>query len=399
MTILHSGENRENWRTWRFDQIAVNVNDRIDNPSEADVEHYVGLEHLDTGSLKIRRWGSPSDVEATKLRFRKGDVIFGRRRVYQRKVAVAEFDGICSAHAMVLRAKPEVVLPEYLPFFMQSDVFMSRALEISVGSLSPTINWTKLATQEFVLPPLKDQLRIVELMHCSNKTTWQTQLAIESLRRLRTSSLEDLCFRAHRCVTLGDVCYMQNGRGFPGTDYSRSGYIRLLRPGNLGEDGYLNWHPEKTVFLPTKYEEIAKEYVIRPGDVVINLTAQSLEDGFMGRVCLARDGDFSLLNQRIGRLVFSTNQVHPQYVFRVLQTQRFQRHTVSMCEGSKVKHLYWRHLERFEIPLPSIEEQQAIVDSLIAIDSALNCLIGRHSQQVRLRARLLNQILGPVQIV
>ena len=52
------------------------------------------------------------DVEATKLMFKKGDIIFGRRRAYQRKLGVAEFDGICSAHAMVLRAKPDVVLSE-----------------------------------------------------------------------------------------------------------------------------------------------------------------------------------------------------------------------------------------------------------------------------------------------
>ena len=77
---------KKGWRARRFDQMAVMVNDRIDDPSEADVEYYVGLEHLDSDSLTIRRWGTPSDVEATKLRFRAGDIIFGRRRVYQRKV-------------------------------------------------------------------------------------------------------------------------------------------------------------------------------------------------------------------------------------------------------------------------------------------------------------------------
>ena len=98
-------------KVWRFEQMATNVNVRIDNPSESGMEHYVGLEHLDPDSLRIRRWGSPDDVEATKLMLKKGDIIFGRRRAYQRKLGVAEFDGICSAHAMVLRAKPEVVLP------------------------------------------------------------------------------------------------------------------------------------------------------------------------------------------------------------------------------------------------------------------------------------------------
>lgn len=155
---------RKEWRTHKFEDMAIIVNNRIDDPSEADVDYYVGLEHLDPESLTIRRWGSPSDVEATKLRFRAGDIIFGRRRVYQRKLAVADFDGICSAHAMVLRARPDVALPEFLPFFMHSDLFMQRAIEISVGSLSPTINWKTLAAEEFMLPPVEEQRRIAALL-------------------------------------------------------------------------------------------------------------------------------------------------------------------------------------------------------------------------------------------
>ena len=114
--------------------------------------------------MHIRRWGKGSDVIGTKLRFRKGDLIFGRRRAYQRKLAVAEFDGICSAHAMVVRAKPDMVLPEFLPFLMMSDRFMNRAIEISVGSLSPTINWGTLKPEEFAIPPLDQQRRIAAIL-------------------------------------------------------------------------------------------------------------------------------------------------------------------------------------------------------------------------------------------
>src|SRR5262245_35601895 len=81
----------------KFGDIAENIAVRV-SPSVADTEIYVGLEHLDPESLHLRQWGHPSDVEGDKLRFWKGDIIFGRRRAYQRKLAVAEFDGICSAH-------------------------------------------------------------------------------------------------------------------------------------------------------------------------------------------------------------------------------------------------------------------------------------------------------------
>jgi restriction endonuclease S subunit len=115
-------------------------------------------------------------VIGDKLRFQTGDIIFGRRRAYQRKLAVAEFDGICSAHAMVVRAKPETIDPEFLPFLMQSDLFMQRAIEISVGSLSPTINWKTLRVQEFPLPP-KDQQRLIA------DILWAADEALEGFRR------------------------------------------------------------------------------------------------------------------------------------------------------------------------------------------------------------------------
>ena len=178
------------WKVLRFDQMATNVNARIDNPSESGMTHYVGLEHLDADSLKIRRWGTPSDVEATKLMFKTGDIIFGRRRAYQRKLGVAEFDGICSAHAMVLRAKRDAVIPEFLPFFMQSDIFMNRAVEISVGSLSPTINWKTLAVQDFALPPIEEQLRIVELLRAIEKNSDDLMSLVE-----RCSSLIEAIFQ------------------------------------------------------------------------------------------------------------------------------------------------------------------------------------------------------------
>jgi len=175
---------------FRFDQIAANITVRVE-PSDTDLERYVGLEHLDPESLKLRRWGSPSDVIGQKLKFWKGDIIYGKRRAYQRKLAVADFDGICSAHAMVLRAKPEVCLPEFLPFFLQSDLFHNRALEISVGSLSPTINWTTLAKQEFPLPPVDEQRRIADLLWAADDALTEYIDTAEAAKKLLVRSCID----------------------------------------------------------------------------------------------------------------------------------------------------------------------------------------------------------------
>ncbi|HRK69722.1 MAG TPA: restriction endonuclease subunit S, partial [Hyphomonas sp.] len=189
------------WKTWRFEQMATNVNGRIANPSESGMEHYIGLEHLDSDSLKIRRWGTPDDVEATKLMFKKGDIIFGRRRAYQRKLGVADFDGICSAHAMVLRAKPDVVLPEFLPFFMQSDLFMNRAIEISVGSLLPTINWKTMALQEFALPSTDEQQQLVKLLSTAQDAIDSLMNLAKRAQLLRSARIDSMLWRSDLATT------------------------------------------------------------------------------------------------------------------------------------------------------------------------------------------------------
>ena len=156
------------WKKWRFDEFAQNISERVE-PSQTDLDIYVGLEHIDPDTLHLNRHGHPSDVEGTKLRFYKGDIIFGRRRAYQRKTALATTDGICSAHAMVLRAKEDVVDPSFFPFLFHSKQFIDMAITISVGGLSPTINWKDISKQEFLLPPKSEQKRLAELLWAADE--------------------------------------------------------------------------------------------------------------------------------------------------------------------------------------------------------------------------------------
>lgn len=136
---------------YRFDQIAENSTAKK-KPEESDRDRYVGLEHLDPGTLEVTRWGAEVTPKGDKLLMKKGDVLFGRRRAYQKKVGIAPFDGIFSAHGMVLRPKADVVDPMFFPFFISSDIFLDEAIRVSVGSLSPTANWKDLRTLEFDLP-------------------------------------------------------------------------------------------------------------------------------------------------------------------------------------------------------------------------------------------------------
>lgn len=378
-------------RAWRFDQMAINVNDRIDNPAEADVERYVGLEHLDPDSLKIRRWGSPSDVEATKLRFRQGDIIFGRRRAYQRKLAVADFDGICSAHAMVLRAKPDVVLPEFLPFFMQSDLFMHRAQQISVGSLSPTINWKTLAEQEFALPTLEEQRRISEFLSAIEYASNTIKELDLHLGLLRKSSLVDFFDELVNNPIVTTVRIDQAGEVLMGRQrspqYERGIAPRpYLRVANV-YDGYIDTSDVKAMdFDDVEFER----YRLKFGDVLL-VEGHSSAD-VVGRSCIFENqvADCCIQNTLLRFRPVLTSPEFSHYYFQYcLYTRRFS----VVAKQTTIAHLGANRFAAMEFPVPTPEQESAILTTMESITISQHEVISRKECAIKLKQSIFESML------
>lgn len=123
----------------------------------------VGLEHLIPGEIRLKEWSEDTNKTFTKA-FHKGQVLFGRRRAYLKKAAVASVDGICSGDITVISAKQDKILPELLPFVIQNDDFFDFAVGKSAGSLSPRVKWSKLKEYEFNLPSLPQQRKLAKLL-------------------------------------------------------------------------------------------------------------------------------------------------------------------------------------------------------------------------------------------
>ena len=183
--------NEDDFETVKFEQLALHISERVE-PQATDYEIYVGLEHLDPDNLKIERKGKPADVIGIKLKIYEGDIIFGKRRAYQRKVAVADFEGIVSAHSMVLRANEKMIEKDLLPFLMQSDIFMHRAVQISEGSLSPTIKWKVLANQEFVIPKRAKQKQIAATFIHFDQVSAEIRQQKQTLKNLKFKLLNEI---------------------------------------------------------------------------------------------------------------------------------------------------------------------------------------------------------------
>lgn len=129
----------------------------------------VGLEHLVPEEITLTAWSEDSENTFSKM-FHKGDVLFGRRRAYLKKAAVAPFDGICSGDITVIEANAERIVPELLPFIIQNDALFDFAVGKSAGSLSPRVKWEHLKNYEFELPEMDKQRELTELLWAMDAT-------------------------------------------------------------------------------------------------------------------------------------------------------------------------------------------------------------------------------------
>jgi restriction endonuclease S subunit len=390
------------WKMVKFGDIAHNVAVRVD-PADAKTDVYVGLEHLDPSTIHLRQWGHPSDVTGQKLAFKKGDVIFGRRRAYQRKLAVAEFDGICSAHAMVVRAKPKMILPEFLPFFLQSDMFMERAIEISVGSLSPTINWKTLKVQEFPLPPIDEQKRIAEILWAADEAFNQHQQSNDNLMSVKRTLLNRLTVRGigqhatqhtrlgeipvhWRLATVEDVTSIcQYGLSIP---LNESGQYPILRMMNY-DDGRIIANDLKYVDLDDSEFNSFKVY---KGDILFNRTNSADLVGKVGIFEL--EGDYVFASYLV-RLRADEDQILPDFLNYYLNSGLGQRRLLAYATpGVSQTNISAGNLKKVLVPLPPVEEQKQIVEVLNNLELRKHLQRNHVAEAQKCLAALINNLVG-----
>jgi type I restriction enzyme S subunit len=362
----------------RFDEIADSINDRVEDPSKSGVQRYVGLEHLDPDSLVLRRWGSPEEVESTKLRFQRGDIIFGKRRAYQRKLAVADFEGICSAHAMVLRAKPGAVVPAFLPFFIQSDTFMERAEAISVGSLSPTINWKMLAAEVFALPPLEQQLRYVDVLGPSSRLRDLTEDCLQHGHRILAAWLESSWRSASRSAGMGtfrDVATHIDAGSSPSSE---------SRPPGLGEYGVLkvsavgDWGFVATESKTIDAAKFIPALAVQPGDILA--TRANANPSGIARMCIVEATPARLmLSDKTWRLRLDPAvAAFAPLIVSLAKCSAFRKYIHGALNGTEAKNLSQESL--LAAPFPAIRRY----DGLQRLNAELTTLLAM-IRSIRLR--------------
>jgi type I restriction enzyme S subunit len=141
----------DGWTHSSVGQLCSEVRRSI-NPSEIPANTpYIGLEHMPRKSIALSEWGKAGQVQSTKLRFLRGEILFGKIRPYFHKVGVAPVDGVCSSDAIVIVPKRKELFPVVLLCVFSED-FVLQATQTSQGTKMPRANWNVLCKYPVALP-------------------------------------------------------------------------------------------------------------------------------------------------------------------------------------------------------------------------------------------------------
>ncbi len=383
---------KHGWRKVKFGDVVRLSKARCADPLAEGVERYVGLEHLEPGDLRIRRWGNVADGVTFTSLFKPGQVLFGKRRAYQRKVAVADFSGVCSGDIYVLESKDaDALLPELLPFICQTDAFFEHAVGTSAGSLSPRTNWTSLAGFEFALPPVNEQHRLLLLLRTLEENLVALDAALSSVITLEFSRLEDALdsvssdrlVPVEKLVTTGP----RNGLS-PKVNADERGYptlsISAVRDGCIVTEGNV------------KYAEVTDEqaaaFALKKDDVlVVRGNGNKLLTGKCGLVDAVPQGCF--YPDLLIRLQFDGDVMRPQFAALQWNAPATHKRLISRAKSTNgIWKINGGDIRQHTLKVPSIEIQDALLEEIRSIRQARADIEKHKALAKNLKAQALKEI-------
>ena len=343
----------------------------------------VGLEHLTPEEITLSNWDEGSDNTFSKV-FRKGNVLFGRRRAYLKKAAVAPFDGICSGDITVIEALPDKILPELLPFIIQNDALFDYAVGKSAGSLSPRVKWEHLQNYEFELPELSKQKELADILWAMDETKKSYQKLIFATDELvKSQFIEMFGDEKTEKIQLKSIALeWMKGQAFKKDDIVENGKTKCIHYGELFTcyGSVINTVRSSTNVIPIKMSKIGD--ILFPASDVTPLGLTKCSAIMLNDVILG--GDIIIMRPK--------EAVNPEYLSYAIRMQKEQ--LLSRVTGAVVRHISGKSLQTVNIPLPNVEQQNQFVNFLRQSDKSKFELEQALSELTATYKRIISDNLG-----
>lgn len=393
---------KSGWTRVAFGDVVRLCTERTSNPAAEGFERYIGLDHLDPGNLAIRRWGDVANGTTFTTVFRPGQVLFGKRRAYQRKVAVPDFTGVCSGDIYVLEPKDDgYLLPEFLPFVCQTEAFFEHAIGTSAGSLSPRTNWNNLANYGFAFPPLDEQRKIATILSSLDSLINNMRLTSYRIHQTHRSLMHEIL--AHgipgkhtqfKDTTIGklplewDMVQLQSVSSVERGRFTHrprneprlyGGPYPFIQTGDITAcDGFIR------AYQQTLSEDgLAVSRIFPTGTIAITIAANIGATGITTFPVAFPD---SIVGIQAGP------RIDTHFLELVLRARKrdFER----LATESVQKNINLDTLRPLLIPLPCGKEQKEIVNCMSAVTECHSATRVREERLATLRAAMLNHVHG-----
>ena len=392
--MLERPISKAGWTRVAFGDVVRKVNDRVD-PWDSGLEHYVAGEHMDTDDLRIRRWGLIGDDylgPAFHMRFKPGHVLYGSRRTYLRKVALADFEGITANTTFVLETKdPARLMPELLPFLMQTEAFHSYSIKHSKGSVNPYINFSDLAAFEFLLPPIQEQARLVEAASACRTALDALQdgcAAAVVAEAAYGKSVADALTKAAPLVAIGNVADVQYGLTVNQKRAESSHCKPYLRVANVQRGAFdLLEIKEIGVFASDTVHEL------RLGDVLV-VEGHAVRSE-IGRAAIWQGEVPGALHQNHLIRIRASGDMVPRYICEMINSPHGQKYFQTRAKSSSgLNTINSSVVREYRIPQPAVSEQEQVVSVFQSMSVQRGNLTRRLAEAGKLYADLLAAISG-----
>lgn len=315
----------------------------------------VGLEHLTPEQVTLSDWDEDRSNTFTKL-FYEGDILFGRRRAYLKKAVVAPFDGICSGDITVIKAIPERILPELLPFIIQNDSFFQYAVGKSAGSLSPRVKWEHLRNYEFELPNIEKQRELAKILWAMEETKKSYRNLLQLSDKLVKSQFREMFgdpvnnIFGFPITTLNEVAAepLSYGSVSSATDYD--GNTRYIRITDINENGSLGDDLKSAMRNEDKY-------LLNEGDLLFARTGATVGKTCIYRKCYGR----AIFAGFLIRLIPNTSIINPDYLFHFTKSDYYWDFVKSTQRVVAQPNINAQEYGGLQLLLPSKQTQNQFV--------------------------------------
>ncbi|HFI4797646.1 TPA: restriction endonuclease subunit S [Elizabethkingia anophelis] len=378
---------KSNWSKVKFGDVAIQMKGTV-NRDNTDLKYYVKGEHMNSEDIHIREFGELTDEylgPAFIRHFKKEDILYGSRRTYLKKVAVAHFEGITSNTTFVINAKEKVIDKRLIPFLMLSDRFTNHSTMHSKGSVNPYINWKDLANYEFLLPPKDQQAELADLLWAIDDVI---EKDLEVLKRLEESTkvLFNSIYKDKSLVykKLKDVL-LNTQYGISNQLYDE-GELPVLRMNNL-LNGQIDFKDLKYI---NKSEIDLENYLLKEGDILFNRT-NSFE--LVGKVSLfSLDSNYTFASYLV-RLKCNTDIIDPRYLNLYLNSEQGKENVRQYrSPGVNQSNISPSNLIKLSIPVIDINNQRIISEYVYNYKAIISQMESKLSSSKSLQKSLINQI-------